>query len=153
MTIKASTGLRNHVLATNSFKNAMDGGKMYWYSGTEPADADAAIDGAQVLLVTISLDGDATGLTFASSAASGILGKSISETWEGTIASSGLASFFRFCESGDTPAAASTTAKRFQGSIGAVSSGADIELTDPNLTATENQPVDTFNVTLPVSGP
>jgi len=147
MSIELSTGLRNQCLSNGSFKAALDGGKMYWYAGTKPADADAAIDGGQTLLVTISLDGGATGLTFAAAAAAGVLAKNALETWEGTVGTSGLAAFFRFVETGDDPLLASSTAKRFQGTIS--TTGADINLVDPNLVATANQPVDSFNVTLP----
>jgi hypothetical protein len=145
--IELSTGLRNHCLSTGSFKAALDGGKMYWYSGAKPADADAAIDGAQVLLVTISDNGGAGGLTFAAAAAAGVLAKLASQTWTGTVVADGLAAFFRFVEAGDDPLAASTTAKRFQGTIS--TTGADINLVDPNLVTSDPNPVDSFNVTLP----
>ena len=39
MTIKSSTGLRNHMMAVGSFKNAMDGCVLRIYGGARPASA------------------------------------------------------------------------------------------------------------------
>lgn len=52
MTLRISTGMRNHLLAGGSLKNALSGGRMEIYSGTQPASADAAKTGT--LLVTIT---------------------------------------------------------------------------------------------------
>lgn len=146
MAIQVSDGLRNHCLATGSFKSALDGGKLYVYAGTVPASVHDALSGP-TLLVTVTDNGGAGGLTFAAAAAAGILAKLSSQTWKGTNVADGVAAFFRFVESGDDPAAASTTAKRFQGTIS--TAGADINLANTSLVNTEEFPIDTFAVTLP----
>lgn len=148
MAIKLSTGLRNGLLDTNDFKTALDGGLIYIYDGTPPADADAANAG-NTLLCTISVDGLGSGINFDTAAASGVLSKAPAETWQGTNAASGTASFFRWSESGGTPAGASTTEQRIQGTIGVA--GADLNLSSVSLTISAIQTIDFFNVNLPAS--
>lgn len=69
-----STGLRNHLLATGSLKDGLDGGVIRLYSGTVPASADDSI-GAAVLLCTVSLASAGTGITLAASASAGVITK------------------------------------------------------------------------------
>jgi hypothetical protein len=145
MSFKVSTGLRNYLLATGSFKAAMDNGFLKIYSGTEPASAGAAL-GSAVLLVTISVDAGGGGLSFEASASSGILSKATAETWQGTTAQSGEASFFRFVTAGDA-GDADDTAFRVQGSVGVV--GSDLNLSAVNLVAPAVQTINHFNVALP----
>ena len=56
MTLRLSSGLRNHLLNGGSMKNALSGGKIKIYTGAQPSTADAAPTGT--LLVTIT---DASG--------------------------------------------------------------------------------------------
>jgi len=148
MAIKLSTGMRNQLLSGGSFKAALDDGLLYIYDGTPPADADAANSG-NTLLCTVSLNSTGAGIDFDTAAASGVLAKAPAETWSGVNAATGTASFFRFTESGGTPASASTTEKRIQGTIGVA--GADLNLSSVALTISATQTVDFFNVTMPAS--
>jgi hypothetical protein len=52
MTIRISSGLRNHIMQHGSLKNALHGGKLMIYTGGQPATADAAPTGT--LLATIT---------------------------------------------------------------------------------------------------
>lgn len=52
MALRISTGLRNFLLSGGSLKQAMTGGRIEIYSGTQPSSADAAATGT--LLVTIT---------------------------------------------------------------------------------------------------
>lgn len=52
MALRLSTGLRNHLLANGSLRNALQGGILEIYSGSQPTTADAAVVGT--LLATIS---------------------------------------------------------------------------------------------------
>lgn len=52
MTLRISTGLRNHLLSGGSLKDALNNGRIEIYSGSQPASADAAVSGT--LLVTIT---------------------------------------------------------------------------------------------------
>lgn len=146
MTINVSTGLRTWMLSGGHFKAAMDGGLLVMYSGTPPATADDALSG-NTALVTISLTGGGGGISFATNAIAGVLSKAPGETWQGTNVATDTATFFRFYESGGDPALASTTEKRFQGSVGVIST--DIILGDAALAISGVTPMDSFNVTIP----
>ena len=58
--MKRSTGLRNYMLATGSFKQAIEGSVLSIYAGPVPPTADAPITGA-TLLCTISAGGTGVG--------------------------------------------------------------------------------------------
>lgn len=141
-----STGLASHVAVTGSLKDALDAGFLYLFSGPVPASADAAIDGSSVLLAKISVGGDGTtGLTFAATSTDGVLTKTGAETWEGTVAATGTATFWRFCEAGDAGTAASTTAKRLQGTVG-TTVASELILVSAALTSGNNQTISVFQV-------
>lgn len=128
MAIKTSTGLRNHLAVTGSIKAALDLGFIKFYEGTEPATADAAVDGT--LLWTVSVDGDGTGLSFDAAAVAGAAVKPSAATWCGAT-TAGTPNYWRFVAVGDT-GALSTTQERIQGTCGNVA-GVDIFLTNPVL--------------------
>ena len=148
MSFKLSTGLRNGLLATGSFKALMDGGFIDIYSGVEPLTADAALNsqGANTLLCRVSLNGTATGLTFDTAAVSGVIPKTPAETWSGTNQNSGTASFYRFVTPTDD-GLTSTTQKRIQGTVGQF--GAEMNLSSVTLTAAAEQTISHYVVTLP----
>lgn len=125
MSASYSSALRAAMMATGSFKSQMDGSFIDVYAGAIPANADAAIGGA-TLLLTISVASGATGITFDTSAPGGVLAKNTSEVWSGVVSTAGTASFFRLRKTGDT-GASSTTSLRLQGSVGVA--GADMNLT------------------------
>ncbi len=145
MSLKASTGLRNYMLDTGSLKAALALGFIKIYAGTVPADADASL-GSATLLCTITKNGDGvTGLSLAASAVSGAIAKA-AETWSGTNATSGTASFWRLTKTGDT-GLASTTDIRLQGV--AATSGAELIMTSVTLAGGAPQNIDYFTVALP----
>lgn len=146
----------------NEIKAALDGGNMYYYAGTVPAEAGDALDmvATHTELVKMTESGDGTtGLTFDTSAG-GTLVKAAAETWsglidfDGFIAGPGTATptFFRFCPAGDDGRSLVTT-PRIQGTIGGPSSSAEIKLTD-GTTLTDNaantRSLSIFTVTLSV---
>jgi hypothetical protein len=141
-----STALGNYVAVTGSLKAALDSGFIFLFSGPVPASADDAVDGTTVSLVKISVGGDGTtGLTFEATATGGVLTKTAAEAWKGTIATTGTATFFRFCEAGDAGTATSTTAKRVQGTVG-TTVASDIVLASTSLTATQEQDLNLFQI-------
>lgn len=143
-----STALANYIATTGSLKAALDGGFLRLFSGPVPATADAAIDGSSVELCLISNNNTGTtGLTFATPATGGILTKTSSETWSGTVEATGTATFWRFCQAGDNGAAADTTAAhvRLQGTIGTTVASEGV-LTSVALTAGNLQTIDLFQV-------
>jgi len=146
MSLKLSTGLRNKMLDTGSFKSIMDTCTLKIYSGTEPTTADAALSG-NTLLCEIFEDNDGvTTLTFNAAAADGVIQKNSGETWEGTNAASGTATFYRLELSSDTQGS-STTEARVQGSIGL--SGAELNLTNTALLSAATQKIDYYSIALP----
>jgi hypothetical protein len=144
MTLKVSTGLRNKLLDTGSLATLMAGGLIKIYSGSPPASADDAASGS--LLCTISLNSTGTGVNMASTASSGVLAKSTSETWSGVVALSGAATYYRHVAASDT-GASSTTQARLQGEI--ATAGAELNLSSTTLTSGATQTVDYYSVALP----
>lgn len=146
MTIKASTGLRNGVLASNSLKALLDGGFIKIYSGAEPASADAAVPAEAVLLCTISLNSGADGISFDAAASSGVLAKAPSEVWSGVVWASGTAAWYRHVTAADD-GTSSATAVRLQGSV--ATSGADLNLSSTTLISGATQTIDYYSIALP----
>lgn len=155
MTAKISTGLRNSMLDSESFKASMDDCVMKIYAGTVPDDADAAIGGATLLCVVsdnalianeAALPSVGNGLDWASSASAGVIQKSSTQTWKGTNENTGTASFFRIVQQSDD-GTLSTVAKRIQGNISTV--GADLNLSSTSLSASATLTINSFSATLP----
>ncbi len=144
MAIKASTGLRNSVLVTGSLKAALANGFIKIYSGSPPADADAAVTGT--LLCTIGNGGGGTGLNLAASAAAGVVQKDAGESWQGANVATGTAGYYRHVGASDT-GASSTTEPRIQGTVGTV--GTDLELSSVALVSAATQTIDYYSVAFP----
>jgi hypothetical protein len=145
MTFHVSTGLRNSMLDTESFKTSMDLGLLRIYKGTVPADADAALATA-VILTELTVDAGATAGTWEAVAVSGIISKTVAETWQGLNSASGLATFFRFVQPADD-GTADPTQLRIQGAVALV--GGELNLSNTTLTIGGTQTVNNFNVALP----
>lgn len=148
MTLRVSTGLRDAMLATGSFKDTMDGGYIRIYSGTPPTEADNAIGsaGSNTLLCEISVDGDGDGLNMETSPSNGVLGKASAETWQGTVLASGVATFYRHVASGDD-GSSSSSAPRIQGEVAEANS--EMNFTSTTLTSGAEQNVDFYSVSFP----
>ena len=149
MAIKASTGLRNALLTNTGLASAMSLGFINIYSGAAPASADMPATGT--LLCVVSNNGGGTGLTFAASAAAGVLQKAAGEVWSGTNLAAGVAvgvvaGYYRHVAPGDTAGESSTEA-RLQGVIGIA--GADMNMTSVNLASGAVQTLDFYTVSLP----
>lgn len=137
MAFRLSTGLTNAMMASSSFKAALEGAAGFLidiYSGTQPANPDTAASGT--LLVTVSLSGAGTGMHFETAATAGMIPKKVSETWSGTGLATGTAGWFRIRLTTEAGTAATTTLARADGSI--ATSGADMNL--GSLTVTVGAP-------------
>jgi hypothetical protein len=145
MAFQLSTGMRNHMLVTGSVKSGLDGGVIRIYAGSPPVNADASV-GSATLLCTISNNDLGTGITLAASASGGIGQKTVTETWSGTVTTSGTASFFRFSPVGDD-GASTTTVLRLQGTVGTAL--ADLLLATTAFTSGSLRQIDTFHVAMP----
>lgn len=144
MTVKSSTGLRNHVLAVGSVKDALDSSVIKLYGGAIPADADAAESGT--LLATISVNNTGTPVTFNATADGGVLAKNSGEVWAGAVTLGGTCTHYRIVKPSDT-GASSTTDIRAQGTVGLI--GADLNVSNNVLVASAIQNIDYFVVALP----
>jgi len=147
MALHVSTGLRDQMLDTGSFKSIMDLGFINIYAGVEPTDANNAIGsaGSNVLVCTISIDGLGTGLSM-DTAASGVLSKIAIDSWKGTNLASGTANFYRHVGSADD-GLLSTTQPRMQGTIDIAN--AEMNFTSTTLSIGAEQLIDFYSVTFP----
>jgi hypothetical protein len=152
MALRLSTGLRNQLLGTNSFKNIMAAGVIRVFSGVQPSSADDAEAATVLLEITVSsgsfTPGSSTnGLNF-DAPAGGALAKAAAEVWSGAATTTGTAGWFRFYAN-DMTTGASTTAARFDGSVS--TSGAQLNMSSTAITAGATTTIDSFTVTMPAS--
>ena len=149
MTIRLSTGLVNKMLdggAGGGLKGAFTSGYMAIYAGTQPSDADTGAGSATQLGKVTKNDDGTTVITF-DAAVLGVASKAAAETWRFHGLAAGTAGWFRMYVSGDTITTDSTSAARFDGSIG--TAGADLNISNTNIILNAVTTVDSFTVTLP----
>lgn len=146
MALRLSTGLRNKILGTASVSTIFNLCKIAIYSGAQPATADDVATGT--LLVTITVSGGATGLTWGTPVA-GVLSKTVAEDWEGTAVADGTAGWFRLYEATDDAAAAETVLARFDGAVS--TSGAQLNMSSTSIVTGAVQTISSFTYTEPAS--
>lgn len=146
---RISTAYANEQL--NAFAETFKNGVLAIYSGTQPASADDAETGT--LLCLITRDGGAftpgqpdNGLNFGTPSA-GQIDKAAGETWSGTVLADGVAGWFRFYDNSYTTGA-STTAKRFDGLVGAVGS-TELQMNNTVLAVDDVMEIEGFPVVFP----
>ncbi len=151
MTVKLSTGLRNAMAGLTGFGTTFEDGVIYVYSGSQPANADAAVTGT--LLGKFTKDGAAfafgsptNGLQFDAPVA-GVVSKAAADEWRMTGIAAGTAGWFRLMGNAADALGVSTALPRMDGSIG--TSGADLNLS--NIAIAVGVPVtcDVFTFTIP----
>jgi len=152
MTVRASEGLRDYLLDTGSFKDAMDDGILEIYSGSEPTDPEDATTGTLLVQITDNSQavGVGTGVDMAATASAGVLTKDLGQVWSGVVSITGKAGYYRLVEYADrngTGGGSSTTALRVQGTIAEI--GGDLNLVDDDITATNTLTINVFSVALP----
>jgi len=143
--IKLSTKLREDIAVGGSLKSLLDGGLIKIYSGAVPASADAAL-GAAVLLNTLSAGGGGTPVTFNATAPGGVLSKTTAENWTGNNVAGGTPTFFRYALAADD-GTASTTARRIQGTAGAL--GNDMFISTIPMVISAPQSFQLFQLAVP----
>jgi len=160
MALRLSTGLRNNLLqGTGGIAGLFADGIMDIYTGTMPANADAAEPGT--LLVRVSVSSGAAGsaqtgggtagtgvgtngLDFGTAAA-GSITKDAS-TWSGTGRADGEAGWWRFYAT-QVLKGTSGTAIRMDGNCAV--SGGDLNMSDLTVATAATITIDTFSITLP----
>lgn len=157
MALKLSTGLRDALLNNTGLKDALDGGVIHVFAGTQPAGTDGADldESGYTKLLEITLDGNTftpgdpstNGLSF-DAPASGVLSKASGEVWSGEGLAQDVAGWFRFYDKSETTGA-STTAIRFDGSI--ATSGGQLTVSTSTVQIGTPFAVDSLDLTLPAS--
>ena len=159
MSVQLSTGLRNGMLNATGLTTAFTNGVVYIYSGPQPLNADQAVQGTLLGIVTKNAGafafGTATnGLNFSAPAA-GVVSKD-GNAWQvgvgngttGWIAA-GIAGWFRLMGNPTDSLGVSTTLPRMDGSIS--TAGADLNLSSINTVVAAPATIDVFQFTLPAS--
>jgi hypothetical protein len=145
MAFQVSTGLRDHMLDTGSFKTAMDDGFLNIYDGAVPASVEDSLASSN-LLCQLTVSSGATRVTWEAVAINGIISKNSGEVWSGVNGNAGTATYFRFVQLADI-GDVDPTALRVQGLVGLV--GAELNLSSVALSIGATQTVNHFNVALP----
>ena len=155
-TIRTTTGAVNSLLSKHAADYA-NGVLAVFGGASQPNSAELAEAGTLLLLFTVDGEeftpGQATnGLNFGTPV-NGVVDKSSTETWRGTVlaaASTGTpATYARFYDNSYTTGA-STTAKRFDMPILSVSGGYGLYMSDTTLVAGQIREVDAFPVNIPL---
>ena len=154
MALQLSTGLRNGMLNSTGFTEAFDDGIIYIYSGPQPTNADAAIQGTELLKITVNngawSPGSPTNGLGWETAANGAIAKATGETWRGLgINGGGTAGWFRLCGNAADAGGSSTTLPRLDGTVAV--SGGDLSLSSITIVNGAPTTIDTFTFTLPAS--
>ena len=135
-----------------SLKDIFRNGCLWIYSGSQPATADAAATGTQLVKITVGSGAfahaaEANGLEFDDYSA-GTLVKCADETWSGVGLAAGTAGWFRFVANGTDALDVSTVLPRIDGSIG--TSGANLNMSSTTIAVDATYTIDTFTFTLPL---
>ena len=147
--LRLSTGLRTSMAGTTGLAATLANGVIEIRTGTQPVSADSAASGTLLGTVTLAsgpfTPGSATnGLTFATAS-----GGSVSKTgtWSFVGVAQGTAGWFRFKGNGVDEGGSSTSLPRLDGSI--ATSGADMSLSNINISIGAPTTIDMFTVTIP----
>lgn len=151
MSLKLSTGLVNAIMGSASFKEALADGIIAVFSGSQPANADAAETGTKLLEITVGsgafVAGQATnGLEFDDTITDGTVVKATDEVWSGKGIAAGTAGWYRFY-SNAYQTGASTSAVRLDGAC--ASSGSQLNMSSTNIAVNATITVDSASYTLP----
>ena len=151
---KISSGLQYHLMATGSLITALADSVIKIYGSDVslaaaqaliPATANAAV-GSALLLCTVSVDGNGTGVTFDPTPINGAIYKNAIELWKGINVASGYPSFYRIQQVSDD-GTLSTVNIRAQGSVGQI--GTDLVIASAFMTQGQEQRVDSYTIGLP----
>jgi hypothetical protein len=152
MALKFSTGLRNQML--NAIRGAvtttisLEHGIIYGYSGSQPANADAAVTGTLLIKFTVGSGafshGSATnGLDF-DAPSSGTMSKAAAEVWSGVGIANGTLGWARFCGNPTDDTLASTTLPRIDMRV--ATSGAECNVSSTTIVTGATTTIDSCTI-------
>ena len=152
MSVQLSTGLRNGLLNATGFTTAFTNAVMYIYSGPQPVNADAPVQGTLLGIVTkaagaFTFGTSTNGLNFGAPAA-GVVAKD-SNAWQTVWSTAATAGWFRLMGNAADALGSSTTLARMDGSVATV--GADLNLSTVTTVVGAPATIDVFQFTLPAS--
>jgi len=138
MPLRFSTGLRNALLDTGSFRGQMSSKVVKIYgNASPPSNADAAVTGT--LICTTNA------ITWETSASNGTIRKS-DDVVSGTNVIDGTATYFRICDATDT-GASDPSKLRIQGTVGIA--GSDMIVNSTMFSQGARTVVNTIEISIP----
>jgi len=154
MALKFSTGLKNQMVG--AIKGAvtatasLEHGVAYLYSGSQPADADAAVTGTLLMIITVGSGAftagvGTNGLDF--DVAAGVISKAAGEIWSGVGIADGTAGYIRFCGNATDAGGVSTTLPRIDCRVS--TSGAECNLSNLSIVTGATVTLDSFSAAFP----
>jgi hypothetical protein len=151
MTVNLSTGLRNGMLNATGLTSAFANGVLYIYSGPQPINADQAVQGTLLAIITNSASAfvfgtSSNGLNLAVPV-NGVITKTSTQSWQGTGLAAGVAGWGRLMGNASDALGTSTVLPRMDWSI--ANTGADMNVANVNVTVAEPMTVDVWQYTLP----
>lgn len=150
MSLKMSTKLKN--VMNDSIKTALAAGVIKIYTGSQPADANAAPTGTLLGTVTVGSGAfthgvSTNGLDFDASSGS-VLSKAAAEVWSFVAVATGTAGWFRHIgNAADSEAVDTATYPRIDGRIS--TSGAEMSLSNLNVVTGATTTVDSYTISWP----
>jgi hypothetical protein len=150
----ASESVTLVVLTGGSIKDIFKDGVLRFYSGTQPANADAAATGTLLLTVTVasgafSAGAVTNGIEFGAAAA-GMISKN-TDVWSGVALDTGTVGWWRLYANATDAGGASSVLPRIDGSVSEEGLGGDIEFADTDVVTSSTYTVDTFTITMAAS--
>jgi len=153
MALKWSTKLQHDVLA--AVRSTFTNGVVYIYSGAQPIDGDAAVQGTLLGKLTVGAAAfapgqPAAGLNF-DAPANKVLSKAAAETWQFVGLATGVAGWFRHMGNAldDLNADQTKVLPRMDGRIGGPGSGAEMILSNVTVTQGATTTIDSYALSLP----
>lgn len=149
--LRLSTGLRDALLGTQSFKDIFMDGVIYIYSGSQPSSADAAVQGTLLGKVTqdagsFSFGTADNGIEFGSPDG-GAIAKASGENWQFEGLEDGVAGWGRLMGNDVDDLGFSESLPRLDFSIGRT--GADLNLSNTNIATGAIHTIDVFEYAIP----
>jgi hypothetical protein len=135
-----------------SLQELFKDGIIHVYSGSQPADANAAETGTKLLEITVSsgafVPGSADNGLEIAAPSEGKIGIKSGETWSGVGIAEGTAGWFRFYDNLEHEGAVSS-AVRLDGNC--ATSGAQLNMSSTSVAEGATTTIDSFDVTMPAS--
>jgi hypothetical protein len=141
------------MLNATGFLSAFTNAVMYIYSGPQPLNADAAVQGTLLGIVTkasgaFTFGTSTNGLNFGSATGAGVIAKD-ANVWSMSASATGIAGWFRLMGNASDALGSSTTLPRLDGAI--ATAGGDLNLSSVNIVTAAPTTIDVFQFTLPPS--